>query len=82
MGEVVPLISPSLSPISFSLVGEGGEKIGLSGEMRGKVGGRGGSSHFTPSPSEDWVGSEIGGKVGGRGGSSHFTLTHCLFFSG
>ena len=46
MGEVVPLISPSPSPISFSLVGEGGEDW-VGGEMRGKVGGRGGSSHFT-----------------------------------
>ena len=42
MGEVVPLISPS--PISFSLVGDGEDWV--SGEMRGKVGGKGGSSHF------------------------------------
>ena len=46
MGEVVPLISPSPSPISFSLVGDG-ERDWVGSEMRGKVGGRGGSSHFT-----------------------------------
>ena len=45
MGEVVPLISPS--PISFSLVGDGRRRYWVGGEMSGKVGGRGGSSHFT-----------------------------------
>ena len=28
VGEVVPLISPSPSPIAFSLVGEGGRRLG------------------------------------------------------
>ena len=43
MGEVVALISPS--PIAFSLVGE--DWVG--GEMRRKVGGKGGSL-VSPSP--------------------------------
>ena len=37
MGEVVPLISPSPSPISFLVMG-GGKKIGLVGENERKSG--------------------------------------------